>query len=289
MGRKMATMDYIEAAKSEIKEWEQEKPGFLNQVADFALWPAEKAAEALIPNGVQDAVGSAIQKCLSLLASQTVRTFDAESIRDDVKKAAHKSAKKSIIVDRELRAADERAAKSWNWHIGFAVAEGAATGAGGFAGLAADVPALFGILIREIQEIATCYGYDATNESEKEYCLHILRTGFASNAKLKLEFIISLKEFEQILINVTWKKMTEALAAKQISKQSLLAALRQYAKNLGYQLTKRKALQMVPVVGAIVGASLNGTLANDIGKAAYMSYRRRWLAEGEPPRTESLT
>ena len=41
-----------------------------------------------------------------------------------------------------------------------------------------------------------------------------------------MEFVISLKEFEQILLNVTWKRMSEALAARQISKQSLLAALR---------------------------------------------------------------
>jgi hypothetical protein len=270
-------MKYLELAKAEVKNWEQEKPGFLNQVADFVLWPAEKAAEALIPDGIQDAVAAAIQTCLSALATQTARTFDADAIRAAVAKG------KPAKTSKELQAADGRAKQSWNWHIGFAIAEGAATGAAGFAGLAADVPALFTILLREIQEIGTCYGYDVTEKNEKEYSLHILRTGFASNAKLKMEFVISLKEFEQILIRVTWKKMSQSLAAKQISKQSLLAAIRQYAKNLGYQLTKRKALQMVPVIGAIVGASLNGTLANDIGKAAYMSYRRRWITERDGP------
>src|SRR5207248_3898292 len=34
-----------------------------------------------------------------------------------------------------------------------------------------------------------------------------------------------------------------------------LAALRQFAKSLGIQITKRKALQMVPIIGALVGAS----------------------------------
>jgi uncharacterized protein (DUF697 family) len=280
-------MKYLELAKNEAKDWEREKPGFLNQVADFVLWPAEKAAEALIPDGIQDAVATAIQSCLSALAMQTARTFDADGIRSTVAKGKRTSKRKSEKGANELLAADDRAKQSWNWHIGFAVAEGAATGAAGFVGLAADVPALFTILLREIQEIGTCYGYDVTEKNEKEYSLHILRTGFASNAKLKMEFIISLKEFEQILINVTWKKMSAALAAKQISKQSLLAALRQYAKTLGYELTKRKALQLVPIIGAIVGASLNGTLANDIGKAAYMSYRRRWIAERGGPRKRS--
>ena len=71
------------------------------------------------------------------------------------------------------------------------------------------------------------------------------------------------------------------LAAKQVSQLSLIAAVRQLAKSLGINLTKRKALQVVPIIGAIVGASFNGTYANDIGRTAFMSYRRRWIAEHE--------
>ena len=47
-------MDYIENALTEIKAWETETPGVLNQVADFMLRPAEKAAEAIIPAGVSE-------------------------------------------------------------------------------------------------------------------------------------------------------------------------------------------------------------------------------------------
>jgi len=272
-------MDYIENAKSEIQAWETEKPGFLNQTADFILWPAEKAAEALIPNGVQEAVGSAIEGCLSALASQTIKTFDREAIQRAVSAKASKLGEAESPLFSQLQAADERARESWIFHVGGAAAEGGVTGALGLPGLAADIPALFSILLREIQEIGTCYGYDITAEHEQEYLLQILRAGFASNVKTKMAFIMSLKEFEQILIGVAWKKMAQDLAGKQLTKHSLLAALRQFAKTLGLQLTKRKALQMIPVVGALVGASLNGTLANDIGKAAYISYRRRWITE----------
>ena len=146
-------------------------------------------------------------------------------------------------------------------------------------GLILDIPAIFSILIREIQGIACSYGYDPNCEAEREYLLHLIRVGTTTNIKEKMAFVISLKELEQILIKVAWKRMTEQLAAKQISKQSLLAALRQFAKSIGIQLTKRKALQMIPVIGALVGGSFNGMLANDIGKTAYMCYRRRWIAD----------
>ena len=273
------TMEYLEQAKNEIQIWETEKPGFLNQAADFLLWPAEKAAEALIPKSVQEAVGNAIQSCLSAISSQTTRTFDAGAIGQGISARIRELGGDTPTLCHQLQASDERGREFWKWHIGYAAVEGGATGAAGLLGLAADIPALFSILVREMQEIATCYGYDVSTEREREYLLQVLRAGFASNVKVKMEFIVTLKEFEQILVNVAWKKMAEEFAAKQFSKHSILAGLRQFAKSLGFQLTKRKALQMIPVIGAIVGASLNGTLANDIGKAAYMSYRRRWISE----------
>ena len=132
-----------------------------------------------------------------------------------------------------------------------------------------------------IQQIAICYGYDPTKPEEQEYVMHILRTGSASDVAAKMEALIFLKQVEQILIKVAWKKMAADLAAKQIGAQSMLAALRQFAKSLGINLTKRKALQMVPIIGALVGASFNATYTNDIGHAAYFCYRRRWIADRE--------
>jgi len=59
----------------------------------------------------------------------------------------------------------------------------------------------------------------------------------------------------------------------------MIAALRQFAKTIGIQITKRKALQMVPVIGAVIGGSFDGVYCNDIGRAAVMSYRQRKIDE----------
>jgi EcsC protein family len=193
---------YVKKALAEVNAWETQKPGFVNQVADFVLGPAEKAANALIPDSVIEAVGKAIEATLSLIASQTTWTFDADGIRASVKARVRKL-KKNPSVSHTLRAADEQARELWNWHIGYAAAEGAATGGFGLPGIAADIPALFAILIREIQEIGTCYGYDVTGSEECDYLLHVLRTGSTTNVSEKIGFVVSLKEFEQILIKVT--------------------------------------------------------------------------------------
>ncbi len=265
---------YIEQAKQEIERWESQGPGFLSQVGDSILWPAQKAAELLIPEGVQEAVGKACEGFLSGLGSASQLIVDKDEINKKVK---------TLVTQNgdELKAADEAAKHYWNWNVGYAAAEGGATGALGLLGLPPDIPLLFIITLRLIQQVGVCYSYDIADESEKEYVMHILRTGSTAEITAKMEFLVGLKQVEQILVKVTWKKMNEALARKEISRISILAAMRQFAKSLGIQLTKRKALQMVPLVGALVGASFNGVFVNDVGRAAYMSYRRRRIAELE--------
>lgn len=274
--------DYVSKAKQEIYQWEHEGPSWLAQVGDFILWPATKAADLLIPDGVQDAVGKAIEAALIGISNLSDSTFDQSDVRERVA-AEQATFGSSCDMWQELAAADRAAQHYWNWNLSYAAAEGGAAGAAGLFGLAADIPALFTLVIRLIQQVSVCYGYDPTKPEERDYVIHILRTGSAGDVKAKLEALMFLKQLETILLKVSWKKMTADLAAKQISQLSLLAAVRQFAKTLGINLTKRKALQMVPIIGAIVGASFNGTYANDIGRTAFMSYRRRWLAERETP------
>ena len=269
------TSNYLTSSRQEIQNWELRGPGWLSQVSDFVLWPAQKAAETLIPKGVADKVGQAIEMCLNGAMSASVRTIDFAAIQKTVGAGLSKSAS---LSDR-LSAADKEARSVWNWNLSYAAGEGAATGAAGLVGLAADIPALFTVTLRMIMQIGACYGYDAKLAEEREYVLQILRTASAGELKTKLEALIFLKEVEQILLSLSWRRMGADLAAKQLSKLSMLAATRQLAKTLGMDLTKRKALQMVPLIGALVGASFNATFANEVGQAAYMSYRRRWITQ----------
>lgn len=274
--------DYLSKAKQDIDQWEHEGPSWLAQVGDFILWPATKLADLLIPNGVQDAVGKAIEASLVGVSNLSDATFNQADVRERVV-TERATFGESCDMWQQLAAADRAAQHYWNWNLGYAAAEGGAAGAAGLIGLAADIPALFTIVIRLIQQVSVCYGYDPTKPEERDYVIHILRTGSAGDVKTKLEALMFLKQLETILLKVSWKKMTAEFAAKQISQLSLLAAVRQFAKSLGINLTKRKALQMVPIIGAIVGASFNGTYANDIGRTAFMSYRRRWIAEHATP------
>jgi uncharacterized protein (DUF697 family) len=273
--------EYIQAAKLEIEEWESQGPGFLNHLGDFLLIPAQGAAKALIPASVQDAVAKAIHKLLSGLSSAARLISNEGRIRYRIEEASNKH-------KDELRAADEVAKHYWKWNVVGGMGEGGATGALGLIGLAADVPALLTISLRLVQQIGICYGYDMKSREEQEYVMHVLRIGSTSSLKAKMEALVGLEHIEQILLKVRWNKVSEALARKEISRISLLAAMRQFAQMLGLQLTRRKALQLVPVIGALTGASFNAVFVNDVSRTAFMLYRRRRIAELEGPKSALL-
>ena len=267
---------YMVTARREIQRWEAQRPGYLTRLGDFALLPAEHAARTLIPARLQDMVARSIYRLLSGLNSATYLVSDEDRIR-------HQVERKYQTCGDELQAADLVAKSCWRKHVAWATGEGGVTGAVGLPGLAADIPALFAVSLRLIQQTGICHGYDVSTPEEREYLMHVLRIGSTSGLKAKMELLVALKPVEDILIKVSWRKMNEALARREISRLSLLAAARQLAQKLGVQLTKRKALQLVPGVGAVVGASFNAMFVNDVGRAAYMLYRRRHLAELERP------
>jgi uncharacterized protein (DUF697 family) len=265
---------YIRKAQREIQKWETEGPGLLSQFTEFVFSPAQKMAVALVPSAVRRAVSHATYDLLLRMGSVTQFLTDSARIYRRVDAAYRRHGD-------ELRAADAAARHYRRKSVAYAAGEGSLSGAVGFVGLAADIPAVLMIAIRLIRQIGTCYGYDVDSAAEREHALHVLRLGSASSLKAKMEFLAGLKEVQGVLVRLSVSSAAERLATSQLSRLSVLRALRQFAERLGLQLTTRKALELVPVAGAVIGGSFNAMFVNDIGHAAYMTYRRRRIVEAE--------
>jgi uncharacterized protein (DUF697 family) len=264
--------EYFAAAQREIQEWESEGPGYLTPLTDLVFLPVANVAKVLIPAGVQRAVGKATYEVLLGLNSATQLFNDEESICRKVDAAY-------CQCGDEFKAADSAAQHYRKWNMAYAAGEGGATGAVGLLGLAADIPALIAIALRLIRQIGTCYGYDMNTDPETEHSLHVLRVGSAPTLKAKMDLLVALKEIQYTLVRLSLGAIGESLARNELGRLSVLAAIRQFAERLGVQLTTRKALALVPVVGALIGGSFNALFVNDVGRAAYMAYRRRRIAE----------
>ena len=73
--------------------------------------------------------------------------------------------------------------------------------------------------------------------------------------------------------------MAQTAATNQFSKEAAILSMKSLAKQLGVNLTKRKALQVVPAVGAGVGALMNRQFITDISWAARRTFQEAWLNE----------
>ena len=267
--------EYVKKIKDEINTWEKEGPGFLTNVADFMLWPAMKAADLLIPDAVTETVTKAIEGCLNGLLWGADYTFsDKDVIAKLTENNSSLNSLEAISKSDDFETMDLSADHYWNYNLSYAITQGAACGAGGLIGLGANIPALYTVVFRCIQQIALCYGFDTSKDEERVYMIGILSIATASDIKAKQAAMIFMRQIQVDIAKKTWKKLAE-----EGGRAAIGPMLKQAAKTIGINLTKRKALMMVPVISAVIGAAFDGMYLQDVARAAKNCYRKRKLEQ----------
>lgn len=143
-----------------------------------------------------------------------------------------------------------------------AALEGAATGFGGFVAGMLDFPLFLSIKMKLLFDLASLYGYDMKDYKERVYLLHIFQITFSSQQHRN--------KIYKILAD--WTAYQQSLPAdiNQFNWRDFQQEYRDY-------LDIAKLLQIVPVVGAPVGAYVNHRLTNKLGVYAMNAYRLRIL------------
>lgn len=139
-----------------------------------------------------------------------------------------------------------------------AMLEGAGTGAGGILLGLADFPLLLSIKMKFLFEVASIYGFNPKEYEERLFILHIFQLAFSSDKKRKETF----QMIEQ------WDERGEGAA--EIDWQEFQQEYRDYIDFV-------KMLQLVPGIGAVVGAYANYNLLDHLGEVAQNVYRLRIL------------
>jgi hypothetical protein len=142
-----------------------------------------------------------------------------------------------------------------------AAAEGAVTGAGGLLLGLADFPLLIAIKIKLLFEIAAAYGFSVNDYRERVYILHIFQLAFSSD-KHRKDVFMTMKN---------WDEKSKSLPPDihQFEWRSFQQEYRDY-------IDLAKLAQLIPVIGAPVGAVVNYRLIRKLGLTAKMAYHMRW-------------
>lgn len=258
---------YESTQLQKIKDFKNETPSVISQGIGTVLKPLTYLTEKIIPE-------AAIKGALDFSNSAAKWLTDINDIKRDAKVT---NIEELRYADLEL--CDNLADEVHNWAIGIASAEGGVVGAFGIAGMAADFPAIITLALRTIHKIGICYGYESKTELDNQFVLGILSASGANSVKEKEMALLTLKNIETMLIKQSWKTMAKKAAEQQLSKEGIVIAIKNLAKQLGINLTKRKALQAIPIIGAGIGATVNGWYIKEIGWAARRMFQERWLIE----------
>ena len=141
-----------------------------------------------------------------------------------------------------------------------ATAEGAITGAGGILLGLADFPLWLTVKIKMLFELAAVYGFDVNDYRERLYILHIFQLTFSSQKGRQSTYAIM----------EGWNKYSTTLPAtlNDFDWRNFQQEYRDY-------IDLAKLLQLVPGIGAVVGAYVNHRLTEKLGKYAMQAYRMR--------------
>ena len=140
--------------------------------------------------------------------------------------------------------------------------EGGVAGAGGFVLAAADFPALVAIKVRMLADIVSIYGWGGGAPGERLFLLHVFHLAFAS-AQRRPEALKALEDWITAggadVADYDWRRFQQEY--------------RDY-------IDLAKMAQLIPVVGAPIGAVVNWRLVDRLGETAMMACRLRWFADG---------
>jgi hypothetical protein len=235
-------MIYEQVMVRELQEWQRKmmrKPGIFNQLSKSM----QDKVNSWIPEKVHRAITASIKQMIrGVLFGAKWTTRDKKTLRS-LEESDH-------LVEEKIRI-----------YRNAAVAEGAVTGAGGFWLGLADFPLLIAIKIKLLFEIAAAYGYSVNDYKERVYILHIFQLAFSS-AKHRRHVFTTMQNWDE-----RSKSLPEDI--NQFDWRNFQQEYRDY-------IDLAKLAQLIPVIGAPVGAVVNYKLIRKLGVTAKMAYHMRW-------------
>jgi hypothetical protein len=262
------TLSEYEAAQvTAIAAWRAEEPSLSGKALVRMLSPAVFLLDKMIPpEAFERAIESSRWAAQRLTDQRDILASAGVASLDELRESA------------SLETCDTLSQSVERWALGLAAGEGALTGAVGAWGLVVDIPAAVTLAYRTIYKTGLCYGYHP-EQVDQRIAHGILAASGANTMQEKVAALAWLSAIRSALHQQSWTMLANKATQHAFSKEGAIIAVRSLARQLGINLTKRKALQAIPVIGAAVGASVNAWYMRDVTIAARRSFQARWLAD----------
>ncbi|MEJ8757249.1 EcsC family protein [Pontibacter sp. H259] len=234
--------NYNQMALHELRAWQhamQQPPSLLNKLARKAQYKINSYIPDKIHNAITAAIKQMTQATLFGAGALTKPPADAQNLQ-----------LQEALVQSQIE-----------FYKRAAAAEGGVTGAGGILLGLADFPLLFGFKVKLLFEVAALYGYDMNDYRERLYLLHIFQLAFSSHEHRR-DVYLQMTDWET-------RKQHLPEDINEFNWRSFQQEYRDY-------IDLAKMAQLIPIIGAPVGAIVNYKLLTKLGQTAMNAYRMRW-------------
>ncbi|MBT0956293.1 EcsC family protein [Alphaproteobacteria bacterium KMM 3653] len=240
----------VKAAIERQKAFEERRATRLGRGAEALTAPVGGAFARIIP-------ASVVRKALEQADKAAGLTLPAEVTGHD---------------REDVLACDAAAKQVQAWAQGTNAATGGAAGWFGAAGLVADIPATITLAARNVRATGAAYGFASVSDEERAFRLMVLEVATSLASETRVETIENMNDFARAL-NTPEGKLVLEKGGEWVTEK----VVERIARQLGVTLAARKAGQIVPIIGGLVGATVNASFQADVARAARYAFRQRWL------------
>ncbi|WP_264316041.1 EcsC family protein [Bacillus safensis] len=267
----MEEREWLKAQLKEIEKWEkdQQKVWFWEKLSRLPFQMLDKLTPAFIQKKIGvllDEMGHYIQSGGAYLTSEKgiIHQFQKKCEGESIQRIEDIGKTPIELMD----AISEHMGKN---RTNLATVQGATTGVGGMFTLAADIPAVLGLSLKTLQDIAVTYGYDPKNKEERVFIIKCLQLNSAD--------VVGKKSILKEL------KSYHASEGKHENMISQIQGWREVVYNYRDSFGWKKLFQLVPIAGILFGAVSNRSQLKGIAETGMMQYRKRRILT----RLEELT
>lgn len=203
-----------------------------------------------------------IQRTTNSLIPERIHVVFTEAIKNMVKIVLVGSGyiTRDPLLHGTLEEREKQVIDKISFYKKSAALSGAGTGAGGlFLGLA-DFPILLSLKMKFLFDVASIYGFDVKDYKERIYILNVFQLAFSSQERIN-------EVYEEVL---HWDEYVKTLPEdfNSFNWRTFQQEYRDY-------IDLAKMLQLVPGIGAVIGAVANYRLMDKLGETAINAYRLR--------------
>ncbi len=166
---------------------------------------------------------------------------------------------------------------------------GATTGLGGAALMAVDIPALITLCLRTIHRTGLSYGMPLEGEAGRMLAIGLFALASSNTADEKRAAMETLSrtapgEPMASLPESAWREGVERASERELTKQAVTFSIANLGRQLGWNLAKRKSAAAIPVLGAVVGGSVNAWTVYDLARTTRFAFLAWRLGHWGPQR-----